>query len=94
MKELLEAGKVTPVTDRHFRLRDVADAIRYLEPGVRQWYWKWRRTDNVRWYPLYQIPVRALHITAALWLPNGLYLGQLGVNLVLCLGGYDHYACA
>ena len=33
MKELLEAGKVTPVIDRRFPLRDVADAIRYLEAG-------------------------------------------------------------
>ena len=33
MKELLEAGKMTPVIDRRFPLRDVADAIRYLEAG-------------------------------------------------------------
>jgi NADPH:quinone reductase-like Zn-dependent oxidoreductase len=33
MKELLEAGKVTPVIDRRFPLRDVAEAIRYLEAG-------------------------------------------------------------
>ena len=33
MKELLEAGKVTPVIDLCFPLRDVADAIRYLEAG-------------------------------------------------------------
>ncbi len=33
MKELLETGKVTPVIDRRFPLRDVADAIRYLEAG-------------------------------------------------------------
>jgi NADPH:quinone reductase-like Zn-dependent oxidoreductase len=33
MKELLEAGKVTPVIDRRFPLRDVADAIGYLEAG-------------------------------------------------------------
>jgi NADPH:quinone reductase-like Zn-dependent oxidoreductase len=33
MKELIEAGKVTPVVDRRFPLRDVADAIRYLEAG-------------------------------------------------------------
>ncbi len=33
MKELLEAGKVTPVIDRCFPLRAVADAIRYLEAG-------------------------------------------------------------
>src|SRR5437667_3523587 len=36
MKELLEAGKVTPVIDRRFLLRDVADAIRYLEAGHAQ----------------------------------------------------------
>ena len=36
MKELLEAGKVTPVIDRRFPLRDVADAIRYLEAGHAQ----------------------------------------------------------
>ncbi len=29
MKELLEVGKVTPVIDRRFPLRDVADAIRF-----------------------------------------------------------------
>ena len=33
MKDLLEAGKVTPVIDRRFPLHDVADAIRYLEAG-------------------------------------------------------------
>ena len=33
MKELIEAGKVTPVIDRRIPLRDVADAIRYLEAG-------------------------------------------------------------
>jgi NADPH:quinone reductase-like Zn-dependent oxidoreductase len=33
MKELIEAGKVTPVIDRSFPLQDVADAIRYLEAG-------------------------------------------------------------
>ncbi len=33
MKELLEAGKVTPVIDRCFPLQAVADAIRYLEAG-------------------------------------------------------------
>ena len=36
MKELIEAGKVTPVIDRRFPLRDVADAIRYLEAGHAQ----------------------------------------------------------
>lgn len=33
MKELLEAGKVTPVIDRCFPLCEVADAIRYVEAG-------------------------------------------------------------
>jgi len=33
MKELLEASKVKPVIDRRFPLRDLADAIRYLEEG-------------------------------------------------------------
>src|SRR5947209_15187500 len=36
MKELLEASKVKPVIDRRFPLRDVADAIRYLEAGHAQ----------------------------------------------------------
>src|SRR6266567_2964923 len=36
MKELLEASKVKPVIDRRFLLRDVADAIRYLEAGHAQ----------------------------------------------------------
>ncbi len=33
MKELLEAGKVRPVVDRRYALRDIAGAIRYLEAG-------------------------------------------------------------
>jgi NADPH:quinone reductase-like Zn-dependent oxidoreductase len=33
MKELLEAGKVTPVIDRTYPLSEVAEAIRYLEEG-------------------------------------------------------------
>ncbi|NEW81546.1 MAG: NAD(P)-dependent alcohol dehydrogenase [Mariniphaga sp.] len=33
MKELLEAGKVKPVIDRRYPLREVADAMRYLEEG-------------------------------------------------------------
>ena len=33
MRELLEAGKVTPVIDRRYRLSEVPDAIRYLEEG-------------------------------------------------------------
>jgi len=33
LKELLEAGKVVPVIDRRYPLRDTAEAIRYLEAG-------------------------------------------------------------
>jgi NADPH:quinone reductase-like Zn-dependent oxidoreductase len=33
VKELLEAGKVAPVIDRRYPLREAADAIRYLEEG-------------------------------------------------------------
>ena len=33
LKELMDAGKVTPVIDRSFRLIEVPDAIRYLEEG-------------------------------------------------------------
>jgi len=33
LKELLEAGKVTPVVDRTYPLSEVAEAIRYLEAG-------------------------------------------------------------
>jgi NADPH:quinone reductase-like Zn-dependent oxidoreductase len=33
LKELIEAGKITPVIDRTFRLSEVPDAIRYLESG-------------------------------------------------------------
>jgi NADPH:quinone reductase-like Zn-dependent oxidoreductase len=36
MKELLEAGKVTPVIDRRFPLSETAEAIRYLEAGHAQ----------------------------------------------------------
>jgi NADPH:quinone reductase-like Zn-dependent oxidoreductase len=32
-KELIEAGKVTPVIDRTYPLGQVSDAIRYLEQG-------------------------------------------------------------
>jgi len=33
LKDLLEAGKVTPVIDRSYGLIDVPEAIRYLEEG-------------------------------------------------------------
>ena len=33
LKELLEAGKVTPVIDRMYPLSEVPDALRYLEEG-------------------------------------------------------------
>jgi NADPH:quinone reductase-like Zn-dependent oxidoreductase len=33
IKELVEAGKIVPVTEKRFALRDVPDAIRYLELG-------------------------------------------------------------
>ncbi|EFH79772.1 NAD(P)-dependent alcohol dehydrogenase [Ktedonobacter racemifer] len=36
MKELLEAGKVFPVIDRRYPLRETAEAIRYLEKGHAQ----------------------------------------------------------
>jgi NADPH:quinone reductase-like Zn-dependent oxidoreductase len=32
-RELLEAGKVTPVVDRTFALSEVPEAIRYLRDG-------------------------------------------------------------
>ena len=33
MAELMKAGKITPVIDRTYELRETADAIRYLEEG-------------------------------------------------------------
>lgn len=33
VKELLEAGKVVPVIERHYPLRETAEALRYLEEG-------------------------------------------------------------
>jgi NADPH:quinone reductase-like Zn-dependent oxidoreductase len=36
LKDLLEAGKVVPVIDRRYPLRDVPSAIRYLEEGHAQ----------------------------------------------------------
>jgi NADPH:quinone reductase-like Zn-dependent oxidoreductase len=36
IKELLEDGKVTPVTDRRYSLSEIPDALRYLEKGHAQ----------------------------------------------------------
>jgi NADPH:quinone reductase-like Zn-dependent oxidoreductase len=33
LRDLMEAGKVTPVIDRHYTLSEVPEAIRYLEEG-------------------------------------------------------------
>jgi NADPH:quinone reductase-like Zn-dependent oxidoreductase len=33
LRELLEAGRITPVIDRTYPLAEVAEAIRYLETG-------------------------------------------------------------
>jgi NADPH:quinone reductase-like Zn-dependent oxidoreductase len=33
LKELIEAGKITPVIDRSYPLSEVPEAIRYLEEG-------------------------------------------------------------
>ncbi len=33
LKELLEAGKMVPVIDRRYTLREAAEAIRYVEEG-------------------------------------------------------------
>ena len=33
LRELILAGKVTPVIDKRYRLSEVAEAIRYLEEG-------------------------------------------------------------
>jgi NADPH:quinone reductase-like Zn-dependent oxidoreductase len=33
VRELIEAGKVTPVIDKCYRLSEVPEAIRYLEEG-------------------------------------------------------------
>jgi NADPH:quinone reductase-like Zn-dependent oxidoreductase len=33
LKEMIEAGKVTPVIDRCYPLSETADAMRYLEEG-------------------------------------------------------------
>jgi NADPH:quinone reductase-like Zn-dependent oxidoreductase len=33
LRDLIQAGKVTPVIDRRYRLSEVPEAIRYLEEG-------------------------------------------------------------
>jgi NADPH:quinone reductase-like Zn-dependent oxidoreductase len=33
LRELMEAGRVTPVIDKRYRLSEVPEAIRYLEEG-------------------------------------------------------------
>jgi NADPH:quinone reductase-like Zn-dependent oxidoreductase len=33
LKELIEAGEVTPIIDRRYSLAEVPEAIRYLEEG-------------------------------------------------------------
>jgi NADPH:quinone reductase-like Zn-dependent oxidoreductase len=33
LRDLMAAGKVTPVIDRHYKLNEVPEAIRYLEEG-------------------------------------------------------------
>jgi NADPH:quinone reductase-like Zn-dependent oxidoreductase len=36
LKELVEAGRVTPVIDRTYPLRETAEAFRYLDRGHAQ----------------------------------------------------------
>ena len=36
LKELIEAGRITPVIDRTYPLSEVPEAIRYLEEGRAQ----------------------------------------------------------
>jgi NADPH2:quinone reductase len=33
IRQLIEAGEIRPVVDRAYRLRDIADAHRYVETG-------------------------------------------------------------
>jgi D-arabinose 1-dehydrogenase-like Zn-dependent alcohol dehydrogenase len=33
MRDLMKTGKVTPVIDKHYRLSEVSEALRYLEQG-------------------------------------------------------------
>jgi hypothetical protein len=36
LKSLLQAGKIVPATDRHYRLSDAGEALRYLPQGHAQ----------------------------------------------------------
>jgi NADPH:quinone reductase-like Zn-dependent oxidoreductase len=36
LKDLLESGKIKPLLDRTYPLRDAADALRYVEQGHAQ----------------------------------------------------------
>ena len=36
LKDLLETGKIVPVIDKRYQLREVPEAIRYLEGGHAQ----------------------------------------------------------
>ena len=36
LRELLEAGRVTPVIDRRYELSEIADALRYMGEGHAQ----------------------------------------------------------
>jgi NADPH:quinone reductase-like Zn-dependent oxidoreductase len=33
LSDLMQAGKITPVIDRSYKLNETADALRYLEQG-------------------------------------------------------------
>jgi hypothetical protein len=53
---VMKAGKVTPVIDRHYKLIEVPEVIRYLEAGHTQG----KSSNNTNWiFPNFrQVPVR------------------------------------